>query len=189
MSTRPRVKLKEPPLLITEDSSAYFELLKQNVAAFEAQNSFERRLVADITSLQMEKERWLRGKTALLNRYFIKAIAGLLPEFLREDDEWRCETEEDALELAGRWFSDEKVRNKVEGLLEQLGLDESLFHAEAYALAGDAVAGLEFLIGTLQARMAATVRMLFDFRAGMRRYGRTVEGVVAREAATTKSLK
>ena len=165
MSNR-RPEAHDPPLLITENRATFIRIYDSLLEDIDTQSAIEKLLISSMAQTRIEIERYDRAAAAVINMCIGPALADLLNELLRGEDEWPFEAEEDAQIIAARWFTDEDTKQKILRLLRKLNLDESAIVAKAMELAQPQLGLVQHLIHSAESRFYKALRALEDYRAG-----------------------
>jgi len=161
-----RPEAHDPPLLITENRATFARIYDSLLEDLDTQAVIEKILISSMAQKRIEIERYDRAAAAVINMCIRPALADLLNELLRDEDEWPFEAEEDAETIAARWFTDEDTKQKILRLLRKLNLDESAIVAKAMEFAEPQLAPLQHLIRSAESRFYKALRVLEDYRAG-----------------------
>lgn len=164
MSNR-RPEAHDPPLLITENRATFTRIYDSLLQDFDTQSAVEKILISSMAQKRIEIERYDRAAAAVINMRMGAALADLLNELLRDEDEWPFEAEEDAQTIAARWFTDEDTQQKILRLLQKLNLDKSAIVAKAMELAQPQLGLLQQLIRSAELRFYKALREFEDYRA------------------------
>jgi hypothetical protein len=144
-----RIPLKRRPrwpLLSTESSEDFEELRRGMSQPLSPNNAFEQALSDDIALDRSRIAIFERAKTASIERKMPDAVANLMLQLVRGDEEWEVDTEEDASALGELWRDDPGTKIRIESLLEELKLGTAAIVAEAIILAADEIATFDQLI-------------------------------------------
>ena len=109
---RPRSTVfNRSPVLITESAEEFERFHDALNDELKPRGPLERHLVEDITEKAWEVRRLGRVKTSLINSAFRRALKTIL-DWVSEQPENRIRFESETHELAGQWFSDERVKKR-----------------------------------------------------------------------------
>ena len=163
-----RIPLKTrrpPPLLSTESPQDFEELRHAMSLPLRPTNAFDRGFSDDIALARFRVETYERAKTASIERKLPDAVANLMLQLVRGEDEWEVDTEEDAAALGKLWRDDPSTKTRIKLLLEELKLGNAAIEAEATILAADEVAAFDQLIEREHRRARRALQDLSFFRS------------------------
>jgi hypothetical protein len=122
--------LPKPPVLITESADEFDTLHKALEQDIKPRGLIEHLYVADISFIMWEILRLRRCKAVIINVALQPALKDLLTQFLREND-YADFVEDNADDIARKWFTDQRIKKILSELLGQFQLDESAIEANA----------------------------------------------------------
>jgi hypothetical protein len=123
--------------------------------------------VDDVAYLVWEIIRLRRVKVATIANAFETALKNILQQILfRTAPGLPLQVRGTAERLARDWFLTEKA-NRVLGLLQKAGFDESSVEAEAFRLRIDDIEKLDRLLTLAEARRDKTLRMIAECSEGL----------------------
>jgi hypothetical protein len=158
--------LPTTPLLTTE-SSAEHEAIRQAIELeLRPASMIERIYVADFIDLVWETMRYRRTKTAMINVTLRPALERLLPPLLRTPMD-PFSHDDEARDLAQRWFTDALARKRVADLLHQVGLDNHAIEAEAVRQLFSELEALDRMLTSLDVRRSRVLAFLTSYRASL----------------------
>jgi hypothetical protein len=159
-----------PPILRTESRADLDRLSFDITQQVEPTDFFERSYVGDIVSHTWDILRYRRVKNGLLNNAMLKALELVLyeiqfpPTLVLSKLTAKCLAAPQS--LAYHWLSDPEVQERVSGLLQEAGLDESAIEARAYKLVADNLEQVERMLSAADAGREKALRSIAKYRKG-----------------------
>ena len=128
-------EFKFRPVLLKGESKIEFAALVEDLNRDVQPKQFiERMYVNDIANLTWEIIRLRRFKTTLINNRFHRALASILRQILFPPGTASADTVLAPDRLAYEWLTSQETKERVSGLLQEAGLDDSSVEAEAFRL-------------------------------------------------------
>jgi hypothetical protein len=165
-----RVRLRqssayEPsPVLITESAEEFERLHDSLIEELKPRGALERYLVADMAGKMWEIRRLHRVKPSLINSAFRRAIKDLFDWLYQPEQIGGFETKRH--ELAGQWFTDERIKKQISQVLAQFNLDEHAIEAHAVRKVSRGLEDIDGLMASLEWRLHKTIRTLAELQLG-----------------------
>jgi hypothetical protein len=191
--TQQAAVLPIPPLLINEPADQFQRIYDALSGEIKAGGLFEQIYVRDIAYLTCEIERVRRFKSTMLNTAFSSAVEKLFTHLLQLGGYDYSDATHTAKDIAGRWFTNKRVREWGARRLRDFQLDESAIEAQAYKSSAENLEGLDRLEASLVSRRDKALRCIAEYRSSLARQlresgDRIIEGdLVALEDASTTS--
>ena len=143
--------------------------------------------LADIAYLEWEIKRLRRGKIAMLNTAFRKALEKLLTELMRAPHQESWEVDDKASAIAFDWFSSAKTKKRVAALLASYGLDTTAIEAKVLQVCSSRLAEFDHLLASAESRRLKAVRALTEYRALLARHLVATGNVTESDGARAKA--
>ncbi len=160
-----RELLGKPPLLISEDASAYEDLLATFAASVRPTDPIEWIHVKDCVDLTWEIQRIRQAKAGIIDVTRKEALRSILESILEEGDlEHRKGRISEADLKADEWYTCPVVREELTALLARYGLDEKAITAQAFALRLRELATLEHMLASAELRRSSMFREIAAYR-------------------------
>ncbi len=160
-----RALLGEPPLLNSEDPSAYEALLATFGAAVRPTDPIEWIHVKDCVDLTWEIRRIRQAKAGIIDVTRKEALRSILESILEkgnlELDKGRI-SEADL--KADEWYTCPEVREELIAHMARYGLDEKAITAQALALRSRELAKLEHMLASAELRRSSMFREIAAYR-------------------------
>jgi len=191
--TQQAAVLPIPPLLINEPADQFQRIYDALNGEIKAGGLVEQIYVRDIAYLTCEIERVRRFKSAMLNTAFSSAVKKLFTDLLALGGNAYTDAMHTAEDLAGRWFTNKRVREWGARRLRDFQLDESAIEAECYKSSAEHLEVLDRLEVSLVSRRDKALRCIAEYRGSLARQlqessDRIIEGnFVALEDTSTPS--
>jgi hypothetical protein len=151
-------------VLRTENKDEFDKLLNELNQEIKPIGFVEQMYVEEVADLAWDIIRLRRLKVATINNVFETALTIILRQILFRPTGLQPKLSEGVEQLAHDWFFDEDVRDRVSGLLKEVGLDESSIVAEAYRFRIDDLEKLDRSLTLAVARRDKALRMIAEFR-------------------------
>jgi hypothetical protein len=157
---------RAPCVLITESPDEFARFRKAVFADLQPSGPIEHHYVDAIVALMCEILRWRRIKCQILNSAFFEALQNLLQQAM-QGFECSYERDQEAEDLARRWFTDQDVKAEVAALLDQHGLDETTVEAEAFRLRAENIHDADLLLSAKEIALERALRFLGKLRKNL----------------------
>jgi hypothetical protein len=175
------------PLLITESRQEFKRLRRALRQEINPRGPIEKMYLADIAYLEWEIKRLRRGKIAMLNTAFRKALEKLLTELMRAPHQESWEVDDKASAIAFDWFSSAKTKKRVAALLASYGLDTTAIEAKVLQVCSSRLAEFDHLLASAESRRLKAVRALTEYRALLARHLVATGNVTESDGAKAES--
>ncbi len=152
-------------LLITEDKDDFAEIRKAINREIKPRSMIERIYVEEMTALVWDTLRFRRCKTVIINMAYRSALAHLLTNLLSEPGADPIRTDDEASELAQKWFIDAAAKRRVAELLRKSRLDESAIEAEAIRRSAPELEQVDRLLSSAESGRDKALKSIFQYRA------------------------
>jgi len=160
-----RALLGEPPLLNSEDPSAYEALLATFGAAVRPTDPIEWIHVKDCVDLTWEIQRIRQAKAGIIDVTRKEALRSILESILEEGDLEHGKGRISEADLkADEWYTCPVVREELTALLARYDLDEQAIAAQAFALRSRELAKLEHMLASAELRRSSMFREIAAYR-------------------------
>ncbi len=160
--------LGEPPLLISEDPSAYDALLATFAATVRPEDCIEWIYVKDCVDLNWEIRRIRQAKAGIIDVTRKEALRSILESILEEDDlEFSKGRISEADLKADEWYTCPDIKEGLVALLARYGLDEKAITAQAFALRSRELEKLEHMLASAELRRSSMLREIGSYRDGL----------------------
>jgi hypothetical protein len=160
--------LPKPPVLITESADEFDTLHKALEQDIKPRGVIEHLYVADISFIMWEILRLRRCKAVIINVALQPALKVLLTEFLRKND-YADFVEDNADNVARKWFTDQRIKKILSELLGQFQLDESAIEAEAIRRSSADLELIDRMLASLESRRNKALRCIGEYRDSLAR--------------------
>jgi hypothetical protein len=163
--SKPNRKLasRAPCVLITESPDEFARFRKAVFEDLQPRGPIEHYYVDTAVALMWEISQLRRMKCEILNGAFFEALQTLLQQVM-QGFECSYERDQEAEDLARRWFADQDVKAEVAGLLAQHGLDETTVEAEAFRLRAENIHDADLLLSSKEIALERALRFLGKLR-------------------------
>jgi hypothetical protein len=158
----------DPMVLPTESEEEFNKLIEELKVEFGTASFVVRMYIQDVANILFEIVRLRRVKVATLNRAFEAAVKQLLSQIVPNGAKgprpilgWKLE------DMAKRWRSNQKIRDRVSWMLDKAGFDESAIEAEAYRQAFKEIEGLDHLLASAEGRRDRALRMIAGYEESL----------------------
>ena len=91
----------------------------------------------------------------------------LLPQLLRQPDQYEDDVRDEAQDLAYAWFTDQEAKKQVSELLSGFELDESAIEAEAIRRSSSDLELLDRMLTSLESRRNKALGCVAEYRASL----------------------
>jgi hypothetical protein len=91
----------------------------------------------------------------------------LLPQLLRQPDQYEDDVRDEAQDLAYAWFTDQEAKKQVSELLSGFELDESAIEAEAIRRSSSDLELLDRMLTSLESRRNKALGCIAEYRASL----------------------
>jgi hypothetical protein len=159
--------LPKSPLLITESADEFDALRDAFEREIKPQGIIEQMYVHDISSIVWEILRLRRCKAVIINSAFRGALEHLLPQLLRQPDQYEHDVRDEAKDLAHAWFTDQEAKKQVLEILSGFELDESAIEAEAIRRSSSDLELLDRMLTSLESRRNKALGCVAEYRASL----------------------
>ena len=159
--------LPKLPLLITESADEFDALRNAFDQEIKPRGIIEQMYVHDISSIVWEILRLRRCKVVIINSAFRSALEHLLPQLLRQPDQYEHDVRDEAKDLAYAWFTDQEAKKQVSEILSRFGLDESAIEAEAIRKSSADLELLDRMLASLETRRNKALGCVAEYRASL----------------------
>src|SRR5262249_46054689 len=157
--------LGKPPVLMSEDITAYEDFLAFVVDSVGPKDSIEWILAKDYVDLAWEIRRLRRAKAGIIDIARKEALRSILETILqREDFEHAADRRLEAEAKADEWYSDDIVKQELLELMSRHGIDEDGITAEAIAIRSSELAQLETMLASAEKRRNEMLREISLYR-------------------------
>ena len=168
------------PLLITESRNELDRVRDALNQEIKPRGIIEQMYVAEIAYFIWDILRLRRCKVAIVNSEFRAAMENLLTRILRGPGADPIRADDEAEDLAQKWFTDPDAKKRVAELLGESGLDESAIEAEAMIRSAAVLEALERMLASLESRRNKALRCMAEYRGELARQlqesSRIIEG-------------
>jgi hypothetical protein len=161
--------LPNSPLLITESADEFDALRDAFEREIKPRGMIEHMYVHDISSIVWEILRLRRCKAVIINSAFRSALEDLLPQLLRQPDQYEYDVRDEAKDLAHRWFTDKEAKKEVSEILSEFQLDESAIEAEAFRKSSSDLGLLDRMLTSLESRRNKALGCVAEYRVSLAR--------------------
>ena len=162
---RPISQLLQSSFLLMSESKGNLDQIRLELSAeIKPRGVIEHMYVDEMGYLIWDILRYRRGKTNLIRLAMRPALEELLPELLRQREEFSHHYRDEAQQLAQDWFFNEKTRKHVRELLARYGLDESAIEAQAMRRVADELGWFDRLLASAEARRERALRGIAEYR-------------------------
>jgi hypothetical protein len=160
-----RALLGKPPVLMSEDITAYEDFFAFVVDAVGPKDSIEWILVKDCVDLAWEARRLRRAKAGIIDIARKDALRSILETILQpEDFEHTADRRLEAEAKADEWYSDDVVKQELLELMLRHGVDEDVITAEAISLRSRELAQLDMMLASAEKRRNEMLREVSLYR-------------------------
>jgi len=158
-----RALLGPPPLLISEDPTAYETLLAIFGARMRPTDEIEWIYLKDCVDLTWEIQRYRRAKAGIIDVTRKEALRSILESILDEEDVDQGRFSQASLK-AHAWYMSPSMREELTALLARHGLDENAITSQALALRARELAKIEQMLASAEQRRSSMFREIAAYR-------------------------
>ncbi len=159
--------LPKSPLLLTESADEFDALRDAFEREIKPRGIIEQMYVHDISSIVWEILRLRRCKAVIINSAFRSALEHLLPQLLRQPDQYEHDVRDEAKDLAYAWFTDKEAKKQVSEILSGFELDESAIEAEAIRRSSSDLELLDRMLTSLESRRNKALGCVAEYRTSL----------------------
>jgi hypothetical protein len=158
-----RALLGPPPLLMSEDPTAYETLLATFGTRMRPTDEIEWIHLKDCVDLTWEIQRYRRAKAGIIDVTRKEALQSILESILEQEDVDHGSFSQASLK-AHEWYTSPNMREELTALLARHGLDENAITAQALALRARELAKIEQMLASAEQRRSSMFREIAAYR-------------------------
>lgn len=156
--------LDSPPVLVGEDPAEYKRLFEEVALAIGPRNFIEWLWVKDVCDFSWDMRRLQRLKGALVGCGRKPALEKILHRVI---DSKRKDHDEQVHRLTTNWFTDPKVKEEVQKILQLMNLPEECINAQAFSDSCDKISKFDSLLGNAASRRNNALKEIERNRASL----------------------
>jgi len=164
LSAEVRALLGKPPVLISEDPSAYDAMLANMAAAVMPRDAIEWIWMKDCVDLSWEIRRIRHAKAGIIDATRKEALKSILESILENDELTGRDRISEADIKADGWYNDPAIREALRAHLAKHGLDEEAITAQAFALRARELEKLDIMLASAERRRCAMLQEIGIYR-------------------------
>ncbi len=164
LSAEVRALLGRPPVLISEDPSAYETMFANMAAAVMPRDAMEWILMKDCVDLSWEIRRIRLAKAGIVDVTRKEALRSILESILEEDERTGRDRIPAADIKADGWYNDPSAREALLAHLAKHGLEEEAITAQAFAIRSRELEKLDNMLASAERRRYAMLQDIGLYR-------------------------